>query len=102
MILPPSIPVSLLPSLASSLPPFLPYQVYESDLQSFPLLADEYAPIPNPQHTSATPTVVTGYQFSCNKTAVYTHTAVGSGAWHTILCVLSFYSSVWESDFVVY
>jgi len=39
------------------------------------------------QLTTTTPTGVTGYQFNCNKTAACTHTAVGSGGWHTILCV---------------
>jgi len=77
-------PPSLNPCLPPSVPPFLPLQLYESDLQSSPLLAEEYAPIPDPEHTSATPTVVAGYQFSCNKTAGYTHTAVGSGEWNTI------------------
>ena len=32
---------------------------------------------------------MTGYQFNCNKTAACTHTAVGSGGWHTILCIWS-------------
>ena len=76
--------------------------MYELDRLSSPLLAEEYAPIPDPQHTSATPTVVAGYQFSCNKTAGYTHTAVGSGGLHTILCVQSqFHSSVWGMRFRV-
>ena len=41
------------------------------------------------QLTATMPTGVTGYQFNCNKTAACTHTAVGSGGWHTILCVWS-------------
>ena len=44
-------------------------------------MAEVYVPIPDSQLTSATPTMVKGYQFSCNKTASYTHTAVGSGQW---------------------
>jgi len=84
-ILSPSLP----PYPSTLLPSFLSLQGYESDLLSSLLLAEEYAPIPDPQHTSATPTVVAGYQFSCNKTAVYIHTTVGSGGWHMILCVHS-------------
>ena len=99
---PPSVPPSFLPSLCPSLPCFLPLQVYESGLLSSSLLAEVYAPIPDPQLTSATPTVVAGYQFSCSKTAGYTHTAVGSGGWNTILCVQSqFHSSVWGMRFCV-
>jgi len=41
------------------------------------------------QLTTTTPSGVTGYQFNCNKTVACTHTAVGSGGWHTILCVWS-------------
>jgi len=78
---PPSLHPCLPPSIPPSLPPSHPLQGYESDLLSFSLLAEEYAPIPDPQHTSATPTVVADYQFSCNTTAVYPHTTVGSGGW---------------------
>ena len=44
-------------------------------------MAEVYVPIPDSQLTSATPTMVKGYQFSCNKMASYAHTAVGSGQW---------------------
>ena len=74
-------PLSLSPSFPPSfLPSFLPpSQVYEVGLLSSSLMAEVYVPIPDSQLTSATPTMVKGFQFSCNKTASYTHTAVGSG-----------------------
>ena len=70
--------------------------MYESGLLSSSLLAEVFAPIPDPQFTSATPTVVAGYQFSCNKAAAYTHTAVGSGTW--VACNLVCFHSLSGND----